>query len=40
VLPLPEGHRFRMTKYARLRERIVGERIVPAADVLEAPAAA
>ena len=39
VLPLPEGHRFPMTKYARLRARVVAEGVVPAQDVLEAPAA-
>jgi len=35
VLPLPEGHRFPMSKYARLRERLTGdtalELLVPAA---------
>src|SRR6476620_1781632 len=39
VLPLPEGHRFPMAKYARLRERIVAERIIAPADLHEAPAA-
>jgi len=39
VLPLPDGHRFPMAKYARLRERVLGEGIVAAADVIEAPAA-
>jgi acetoin utilization deacetylase AcuC-like enzyme len=39
VLPLPDGHRFPMTKYARLRARVVDEGVVPADDVLEAPAA-
>lgn len=29
VLPLPEGHRFPMTKYARLRERALAEGILP-----------
>ena len=29
VLPLPEGHRFPMAKYARLRERVIAEGIVP-----------
>ncbi len=28
VLPLPEGHRFPMTKYRRLRERLVAEGVV------------
>jgi acetoin utilization deacetylase AcuC-like enzyme len=39
VLPLPEGHRFPMAKYARLRERVIDEQVVPADRVLEAPAA-
>ncbi len=39
VLPLPEGHRFPMTKYSRLRERLVADRIVEPGDLLEAPAA-
>jgi len=39
VLPLPEGHKFPMAKYAKLRERILGERIVSAPDVEEAPLA-
>ena len=39
VLPLPDGHRFPMAKYARLRERVVDEQVVPAGDVIEAPAA-
>ena len=29
VLPLPEGHRFPMSKYSRLRERVVESGIVP-----------
>ena len=40
VLPLPEGHRFPMAKYSRLRERLVADAIVDPADVYEAPAAA
>jgi acetoin utilization deacetylase AcuC-like enzyme len=28
VLPLPDGHRFPMTKYRRLRERLVEERVI------------
>ena len=40
VLPLPEGHRFPMAKYAGLRARLLDEGIVPAADVIEAPQAA
>ena len=27
--PLPEGHRFPIAKYARLRERVIGEGVVP-----------
>ena len=37
VLPLPEGHRFPMRKYSRLRDRLVGE--VPGITFQEAPAA-
>ncbi len=40
VLPLPEGHRFPMAKYAGLRERIVADGIVLSDDLHEAPAAA
>ncbi len=40
VLPLPEGHKFPMAKYSRLRERILEEGIVAAEDLHEAPAAA
>jgi acetoin utilization deacetylase AcuC-like enzyme len=36
VLPLPEGHKFPMSKYARLRERIVAEAIIAPEDLLEA----
>ncbi len=39
VLPLPEGHRFPMRKYARLRARVLDEAIVAPGDVIEAPAA-
>jgi len=39
VLPLPEGHKFPMAKYSRLRERIVAERIIAPADLHEAPEA-
>jgi acetoin utilization deacetylase AcuC-like enzyme len=39
VLPLPDGHRFPMAKYAGLRERILEERILAADDLHEAPAA-
>jgi acetoin utilization deacetylase AcuC-like enzyme len=39
VLPLPEGHRFPMDKYARLRARVLGDRILPHDALLEpAPA--
>ncbi len=37
VLPLPEGHRFPMAKYALLRERVAGE--LPAVRLQVAPAA-
>jgi acetoin utilization deacetylase AcuC-like enzyme len=40
VLPLPEGHRFPMAKYSRLRERLMAEGIVDPSGVHEAPAAA
>ena len=33
VLPLPEGHKFPMAKYARLRERIVADAIVAPEDL-------
>jgi acetoin utilization deacetylase AcuC-like enzyme len=39
VLPLPDGHRFPMTKYARLRERVIAEGLVAPSDLREAPAA-
>ena len=39
VLPLPEGHKFPMAKYARLRARILADRIIDASDLHEAPAA-
>ncbi|MFN7976662.1 MAG: histone deacetylase [Vicinamibacterales bacterium] len=39
VLPLPEGHRFPMEKYARLRARVLTDGIIAPADLLEAPAA-
>ncbi|MGE0448285.1 MAG: histone deacetylase [Vicinamibacterales bacterium] len=39
VLPLPEGHRFPMAKYSRLRERLVAERILAPPDLLVPPAA-
>jgi acetoin utilization deacetylase AcuC-like enzyme len=39
VLPLPEGHRFPMAKYSRLRQRLLDDRIVATGDLLEAPRA-
>jgi len=39
VLPLPDGHRFPMAKYARLRQRVIDDGVVDRADLLEAPAA-
>ncbi|MGE3274846.1 MAG: histone deacetylase [Vicinamibacterales bacterium] len=39
VLPLPEGHKFPMAKYARLRERLIAEGVLPADALHEAPAA-
>ena len=39
VLPLPEGHKFPMAKYSRLRERILVEGIIEPDDLHEAPAA-
>ena len=39
VLPLPEGHKFPMAKYARLRERVIAEGIVPPERLTEAPPA-
>jgi len=39
VLPLPDGHKFPMAKYAKLRERILADGIVSADDLIEAPAA-
>lgn len=40
VLPLPDGHKFPMAKYSRLREHIVREGILAPADLHEAPLAA
>jgi len=34
VLPLPEGHRFPMQKYALLRERVAGSRLVSPDDLI------
>ena len=39
VLPLPPGHRFPMSKYSRLRERVVAAGIVPPHELVEPPAA-
>ena len=33
VLPLPEGHRFPMAKYSRLRQRVLDDGILAAADL-------
>ena len=39
VLPLPEGHRFPMTKYRRLREVLLAQHVVDESDlVVPAPA--
>jgi acetoin utilization deacetylase AcuC-like enzyme len=40
VLTLPEGHRFPMAKYSRLRERLLAEAIIRPDDLHEAAAAA
>jgi acetoin utilization deacetylase AcuC-like enzyme len=40
VLPLPEGHKFPMSKYARLRERVIAEGIISPTDLHEALPAA
>ena len=39
VLPLPEGHRFPMSKYARVRERCLAEGILDPDGLSEPPAA-
>jgi acetoin utilization deacetylase AcuC-like enzyme len=39
VLPLPDGHKFPMAKYARLRERILAEGLIAPEQLHEAPAA-
>jgi acetoin utilization deacetylase AcuC-like enzyme len=39
VLPLPEGHRFPMIKYARVRERCVAEGVLAPGALREPPAA-
>jgi acetoin utilization deacetylase AcuC-like enzyme len=38
VLPLPDGHRFPMEKYARLRHRVVAEGLAPAGSMEVPPA--
>lgn len=40
VLPLPEGHKFPMAKYSRLREHILAEGVIAPGDLHEAPLAA
>ncbi|MDB4886137.1 MAG: deacetylase [Gemmatimonadetes bacterium] len=35
VFPLPPGHRFPVAKYAMLRERVIGDGLVPADHVLD-----
>ncbi len=37
VLPLPDGHRFPMSKYRRLRERLLEEAVLDPADLLVPP---
>jgi acetoin utilization deacetylase AcuC-like enzyme len=39
LLPLPEGHRFPVSKYALLRQRVEAANLVPPEDLVEAPAA-
>lgn len=39
VLPLPEGHRFPMEKYRRVRERCLAEGVLAPEDLAEPPAA-
>ncbi|MBW3628261.1 MAG: histone deacetylase [Gemmatimonadetes bacterium] len=39
VLPLPDGHRFPMVKYSRLRERCIAERVLSSGDLREPRAA-
>jgi acetoin utilization deacetylase AcuC-like enzyme len=39
VLPLPEGHRFPMSKYALLRRRVIEANLVRSQDLLVGPAA-
>ena len=39
MLPLPEGHKFPMAKYSRLRERILADGVIAPGDLQEAPLA-
>jgi acetoin utilization deacetylase AcuC-like enzyme len=39
VLPLPPGHRFPMSKYRMLRERVMAAGIIPPHELVEPPAA-
>jgi acetoin utilization deacetylase AcuC-like enzyme len=39
TLPLPDGHRFPMPKYALLRQRIAAAGLIPAEDIQPGPAA-
>ena len=39
VLPLPDGHKFPMAKYSRLRERLIDEGVIQPDDLHEAPQA-
>ena len=39
MLPLPEGHRFPVTKYALLRQRVEAAELVPPDHLIDAPAA-
>jgi acetoin utilization deacetylase AcuC-like enzyme len=39
VLPLPDGHRFPMSKYALLRERIISEGVIAPENLIIPPAA-
>nr|MCU0466931.1 histone deacetylase [Anaerolineae bacterium] len=39
VLPLPDGHRFPMRKYARLRERLLSEGVIAPDNLFIPPAA-
>ena len=40
ILPLPDGHKFPMAKYSRLRERILADGIITPEQLHEAPVAA